>query len=323
MDNMINETWEDAFIEALYERYPRRSQLIKALMKLLLLEREAVYRRLRKDVSFSMHEIVVIASAWNISLDKITGINPGQVPFLMQPMNYITPSEQELAFLWKIVHALHYFKNFPETEFMDICNKLPRQLLAGYQYANQFSLFKWNYQYGESSEVVPFAQIKVSDEKIKLDAEYFKAIQDVPNSNFIWDPKIFENFVKDVLYFHSVLLVSDKDKELIKNDLHGMLDYLHDLANKGYFPESRNKVNLYISQVNIDTNYSYTFTPEANICFIHALEKFELFTYNLQMVENFRTWMQLKKRTSIQISEVDERSRIIFFGKQRQLVDSL
>jgi len=34
-------------------------------------------------------------------------------------------------------------------------------------------------------------------------------------------------------------------------------------------------------------------------------------------------WMQLKKRTSIQISEVDVKSRIEFFTAQRQLVESL
>jgi hypothetical protein len=41
------------------------------------------------------------------------------------------------------------------------------------------------------------------------------------------------------------------------------------------------------------------------------------------MVSNFKTWMQLKKRSAIQISEVDERSRIEFFTKQRKIVDSL
>jgi len=320
---MINETWDDSFIKVLYEKYPRRSHLIRVLMDLLCLEREAVYRRLRKDVAFSMHEVVKIASAWNISLDRITGIKSGEVPFLMRPINFITPSDDELKFLRQIVSALYYFRNFPETEFMDICNKLPRQLLAGYSYLNQFHLFKWNYQYGDSMDVVPFSQINVSAEKIQLDAEYYQAIKQVPNSNFIWDHMIFEHLVNDILYFHSIQMVSDEDKANIKNDLSNMLDYLLDLANKGYFPESGNKVNLYVSHLNIDTNYSYTFTPDSNICFVHALEKFQLHTFSPEMVESFKVWMQLKKRTSIQISEVDERSRIEFFSKQRRLADKL
>jgi hypothetical protein len=41
------------------------------------------------------------------------------------------------------------------------------------------------------------------------------------------------------------------------------------------------------------------------------------------MIEDFVTWMQLKKRASVKISEVDEKSRIEFFTKQRQVVDTL
>jgi len=320
---MNNEVWYDNFIQALYEKYPRRSHLILALKELLIIEREAVYRRLRKDVLFSIHEIVKIASEWHISLDKFTSINSGQIPFLMQQINYIEPSEQELKFLREIVQALHYFKDFPETEFMDICNKLPRQLLAGYKYLNQFCLFKWNYQYGDKKKVVPFSQTIVSAEKIKLDKEFYQAIKLIPNSNFILARMIFDDLINDILYFHSIRLVADEDKELIKNDLYSLLNYMLDVADKGYYPETQNKVNLYISQLSIDANYSYTFTPKANICFIHAFEKFEVHTHEPEMVENFRVWMQLKKRTSIQISEVDERSRIEFFAKQRLLVDRL
>jgi len=321
---MINENWEDHFIETLYEKYPKRSKLILALMDLLSIEREAVYRRLRKDVTFSINEIVKIAYEWNISLDRITGLNLGQIPFFIQPMNYIDPSEQELKVLRQIIQNINLLKDFPETEFMDICNKLPRKLLAGYKYLNQFYLFKWNYEYGEDKgENIPFSQTIISDEKIKLDEEYYQAIKQVPNSSFVWDRQIFDYLINDILYFHSIQMISDEDKKLIKNDLSELLDYMLDVANKGYYPESQHKVNLYISQLNVNTNYSYTFTPNVNICFIHVFEKFELYSITSDMVENFRTWMQLKKRTSIQISEVDERSRIAFFAKQRQLLDKL
>lgn len=320
---MNNKLWYDCFIQALYEKYPKRSRLILALKDLLFIEREAVYRRLRKDVLFSIDEIVKIASEWHISLDKITGINSGKVPFLMQPINYINPSEEELKFLRQIIDSLNYFKNFPETEFMDICNKLPRQLLAGYKYLNQFYLFKWNYQYGEKKNVTPYSQTIVSEEKAKLDVDYYQAIKQVPNSNFILDRMIFDYLINDILYFHSIRLVSDKDKEFIKNDLYDLLDYMLEVADKGYYPETKSKVNLYISQINVDTNYSYTFTPSANICFVHAFGKYEIYTFEPEMVGNFKTWMQLKKRTSIPISEVDERSRIDFFTKQMQLVDKL
>ena len=319
----MNEDWEDDFIQRLYLKYPKRPHLIRALMELLELEREAVYRRLRKDVTFTIHEIVTIASAWNISLDKIAGINSGKIPFLMQRMNYIDPSKEEVKILQQIIQKIRHMKNFPEAEYMFICNKLPRQLLAGYKYLNQFYLFKWNYQYGESTEVLPFAQTIISEEKARLDADYYQAVKQAPTSNFIWDRQIFDYLINDIRYFHSIQLINNEEKELIKNELYRLLDYMLDIANKGYYPETKQKVNMYISQLNVDTNYSYIYTSEFHTCFIHAFEKHELHTYNSDMVENFRTWMQAKKRTSTQISEVDERSRVAFFAQQRQYVDGL
>jgi hypothetical protein len=50
---------------------------------------------------------------------------------------------------------------------------------------------------------------------------------------------------------------------------------------------------------------------------------YDLISTNPTMIENFKSWMQKKKRTSIQISEVDERTRIEYFAKQRKLVDSM
>ena len=319
---MVNLVWYDRFLETLFEKYPKRPQLIQALMGLLFIEREAAYRRLRKDVAFSIHEIIKIASAWNISLDEIIGAHSGQIPFQMRRMNYLDPSKEELDFLQQIIDGIMYLKDFPDAEFMDICNKLPRQLLAGFEYLNQFYLFKWKYQYGKD-EIAAYSQISISEEQRQLTADYYKAIKYVPNTNFIWDSMIFEYLINDIRYFCSIYLITDEEKKLIKKDFHALLDYLWEVANKGYYPETQNKVNLYISQLNVDTNYSYVFTPEANICFVHVFEKYEIHTFNQEMVANFKLWMQLRKRTSVQISEVDERSRIEFFTRQRQLLDKL
>jgi hypothetical protein len=118
-------------------------------------------------------------------------------------------------------------------------------------------------------------------------------------------------------------LITEEEKEFIKKDIYALLDYLLEVANKGRFLEINNKVNLYISQINIDTNYSYLYTKSFKTCRIHVFNKYEIYSCDEEIVAQFRTWMQLKKRTSIQISEVDEKSRIEFFTRQRQLVDGL
>jgi len=320
---MKSKEWHHRFIETIVSRFPRKSQMVDALMELLDLEREATYRRIRNTVPFSIHEVLKISSAWNISLDEITGISTGKVPFLMQSVNYIAPSKQELIFLQNIIQSINYCKDFPDTEFMNVCNKLPRQLLAGFGYLNQFYLFKWMYQYSGEKKPVPYGRVILSEEKIRLTADYFKAIKNVPNTSFIFDRMMFDHLVNEVQYFHSIQMITADEKELIKKDLNDLLDYLLEIATIGSYPETQNKVNLYISQLYINTNYSYTFTNHINICFVHVFDKFEIYTFDSEMVANFKKWMQLKKRSSIQISEVDKKGRMEYFSRQRQVIDAL
>ena len=315
--------WYDCFIDTLNKRFPKKQDLVQELMDLLYIEREAVYRRLRQDVIFTAHEMAKIAATWNISLDDVVSVNAGTVSFQMRKMNYINPSEDDMQYLQMVIQGIHNANKFPSTDMMDICNKLPRQLLAGYPYLNQFYLFKRLYQYGYDKDVVPYSQIIISEGKAELTEEYYRAIKQVPTSNFIFDRKLFDYLVSDIQYFFSIEMITPEEKLLIKQDLHNLLNYLLDVANKGYYPETQKKVNIYISNLHVDTNYNYVFTPEITLCFIHVFEKFEIYTLNAEMAVNFRSWMQLKKRSSIQISEVDIRSRIEYFAKQRKLIDTL
>ena len=320
---MEEQTWYNIFLETLSKKFPKKMQLTRGLMDLLSLEREAVYRRLRSEVLFTAQEVVKIVTAYGISLDEIAEINSGQYSFQMRPVNYINPSKEEQDFLRFVIKSIYNLQHFPDSELMEICNKFPRVILADFPLLNKFHLFKWKYQYGEDKKSVPFSKLLISNEKNLIDAEYSKAIKYMSTTNIIWDKRIFEFLINDISYFCSIYLITKEEKELIKRELYALLDYWVDVANRGYYPETHKKVNLFVSHLNIETNYTYTFSPEASVCFVVVFEKYEIFSLNSELVKNFMTWMQWKKRTSTQISEVDEKNRLEFFIKQRQLVDRL
>jgi len=320
---MIEDVWYDHFMDIIMVKYPKKTQLIKELMDLLCIEREATYRRLRKEVAFPANEVVKIAAAWNISLDEIIGVNAGKVFFQMQPINYLDPSKREFSNLQKRVRSVDLLRNSSGSEYMDVCNKLPRSLTAGFPFVYKFAIFKWAYQYNNERMEVLFSQTVVPEKVRREVADFYQNIKYVANTSFIFDSMIFEYLINDIRYFHSILLITDEEKEQVKNDLLRLLDYLLDIANKGHYPETKKKVTLYISKINLNTNYSYYHTDTLKICRIHAFGKYDISTYDPEMVANFVLWMQLKKRTSVQISEVDAKGRVEFFAKQRQLIESL
>jgi len=320
---MEENTWYDIFIELLQERYPKSSQLISELMNLLCIEREAAYRRVKKTVLFTVDEMAKIAAAWNISIDEIIGINSGVVPFQMFPFNYLNPTPKEFGNLQKRVRLLDHLKATPSSEYMEVCNKLPRPVSIGFHNLYRLEVFNWAYQYNNDESQKLFSKV-VFSKKISEEFEnYRKNIVHVKNTSFILDEMIFEYIVNNILYFHSILVITDEEKEIIKSELYAFLDYMMKIANNGCYPETQNKVDLYISQLCIDTNYSYYYTEKLKTCRIHAFGKFDITSLDAKMVANFREWMNLKKRAAIQISEVNEKRRIEYFSAQRKIVDSL
>ncbi|MCL2245572.1 MAG: hypothetical protein FWC10_00425 [Lentimicrobiaceae bacterium] len=315
-------TWYDTFLEIIKKKYPKKAQLTDVLTELLSLEREATYRRLRKEVFFSAQEIVTIASAWNISLDEIMGVNTGIIPFQMKDMNDSNALKEETNFLQSVTQSIAHVNDFSTAEFMDVCNRLPYQLLADYEYLSKFYYFKWVYQYNCVDGANPFSKVDIPDDTQKFAKEYHRVAKQVANSSFIFDAKIFEYLIHDVEYFCSIYLITKEEKELVKRDILRLLNYLHEIANTGCYPETQNKVSLFISELNVPVSYSYVYTPEINVCNVHVFENNKIYSFHSEMVENFITWMQQKKKTSIQISEVDEKSRIDFFAVQRELLNN-
>jgi len=312
--------WYDSFIEVLYQKYPKKSQLTEALMDLLSIERESAYRRLRKEIIFPVHELARIASAWNISLDGIVGVDSGQVTFKVQLSDYVDPPAEQVKYIKRMIQVC----NTSNMSYMEVSNKLPRSLTAGFSYIRRYQLLKWMYQFvKDEKRILPYSKIFFPAKISGLVSDYHNAVKNVLSTTYVWDHKLFDFLVYDIRYFHSVYLITDEEKELIKQDLHAFLDYMLDVATRGCWPETGNEVKLHVSYISIDTNYNYYYSDEYKVCRVHAFAKSEICSNDPKMVEDFVTWMQLKKRASVLISKTDDKSRIEFFMKWREVIDTL
>ncbi|GHT62986.1 hypothetical protein AGMMS50239_17900 [Bacteroidia bacterium] len=321
---IMNNLWYDNFLDSLCERYPHKARLTEALMDLLAIEREAVYRRLRKDVLFPFHEAVKIAKVWNISIDAIANITTGHShSFRLETLKYISPAKEDIDAMNAFVDFLDRFASSPDSEYMEATNILPRSLFTGFPQLARYYIFKWMYQCGTENDTYSFAQVVLPEKIRQIGNRYFNSIKNVANIGYIWDPMIFNYLVNDIRYFTSIYLITEEDKELLKSELFAFLDYMSVVSSKGCFPETGKRVNLYISQINLDTNYSYFYSKDMRVSKVRTFIKYELSSTDVEMAENFKKWLNLKRRSSIQISGVDELKRIEFFMKQRQLIDGL
>lgn len=71
---IINEL-NTGLIEAAKEKVPAGANLANTLMDILYIGKEAIYRRLRGEVPFTLAEAAVISRKLGISLDKMIGVS--------------------------------------------------------------------------------------------------------------------------------------------------------------------------------------------------------------------------------------------------------
>jgi hypothetical protein len=316
--------WYDYFLKALYEKYPKKSQLTEALMDLLSIEKEAIYRRLRKDVAFSIYDIAKIANAWNISIDNMLGIvsDKNQL-FKMNMLPYNNLLKKDLEIIENYIQLLKTVASSPASEYMEISNTVPESILGQYPTISKFYMFKWTHHYGNEKKLPSFNQFFMPERLIELERIYCNEIKQIKHVNYMWDNLIIQHMVNDIRYFESVYLLSAEDVQLLKQEIYTFLNDMETISIQGEFAETHNKVDLYISQVNIDTNYCYYHSPAAKICGIRTFIKYTAAATNESLCENFRKWIHARKRVSIPISQVNERQRIEFFKQQHELLSEL
>jgi hypothetical protein len=321
---MNNDIWYDHFLNALYEKYPKKSQLTEALMDLLCIEREAVYRRLRKSVAFSIYDIAKIVNAWNISIDTILKIVSDEnhlFQMSMLPYNNLLKKDLETMENWLLF--LESVASSPASEYMEVSNILPESILGDYPVISKFYLFKWLYHYGNGTQVPSFSQFALPERLLTFGKQCSSEIKRIKHVSYIWDSLLIRHLINDIRYFESIYLLSGDDIQQLKQEICIFLKDLEDISIHGEFAETHNRVDLYISQISIDTNHCCYYSPSVKLCGIRTFIKYTAASTSEPVCENFRKWVLAQKKVSVLISQVDEKQRIEFFRQQQELLGRL
>ena len=104
---MITNDPNTNLIEAMKEKLPLKGKLADMLMDTLYIGKEAVYRRLRGEVPFTLQEAALVSRKLGISLDKIIGISfKSNAMFDMNIVDYDDPFESYYNILYKYVRLI-------------------------------------------------------------------------------------------------------------------------------------------------------------------------------------------------------------------------
>lgn len=309
-------------IEAMKEKLPLKGQLADMLMDTLYIGKEAVYRRLRGEVPFTLQESALISRKLGISLDKIIGLSfKSNAMFNINIVDYDDPFESYYNILEKYVSLINTMPDDPNSVMGTSANIIPQTLYLKHELLAKFRLFKWMYQ-NKYIDCKSFEELDIPPKLVNIQKDYVAMTRHIHSIDYIWDNMIFQHLINDIQYFASIHLISDETKEEIKNELFLLADELEKLAINGKTADG-NRVRIYVSNINFEATYSYVDTNNLQLSLIRIYSINSITTMDNEIFCTLKEWIQSLKKFSTLISESGEMQRIQFFKQQREIIDAL
>ena len=319
---MITNELNTGLVNAVKEKLPSKDNLANALMDILYIGKEAIYRRLRGEVPFTLTEAAVISRKLGISLDKMIGVSfRDNAVFDMNIVSSEKPFEAYYSILEKQVDLFRSVKEDETSEIGTSSNIIPQTLSLKYNMLSKFRLFKWKYQ-NENIKCKHFEEMEIPQKMVEKQKEYSDLVSHIHSVDYIWDNMIFSHLVNDIQYFCSIHLITDEDKDMLKEELFLLIDEMEELSARGK-SKAGNDVKIYISNINFEATYSYLDTSSTQLSLIRIYSINSITTQDQEMFRGLKEWIQSLKKFSTLISESGEMQRIQFFKQQREIVSIL
>ena len=177
-------------IEAMKEKLPLKGQLADMLMDTLYIGKEAVYRRLRGEVPFTLQESALISRKLGISLDKIIGLSfKSNAMFNINIVDYDDPFESYYNILEKYVSLINTMPDDPNSVMGTSANIIPQTLYLKHELLAKFRLFKWMYQ-NKYIDCKSFEELDIPPKLVNIQKDYVAMTRHIHSIDYIWDNTI-------------------------------------------------------------------------------------------------------------------------------------
>lgn len=320
---MTTEQINNLLIETMIEKIPKGTNLARVLMDLLYIGKEAVYRRLRGEVPFTLAEATTISGKLGISLDKLLGaVSSSNAIFDLNLVDNDDPVETYYLMLDKCMNMITEVGEFDDSEMGTASNTVPLVFTMRYEWLSKFRFVKWLYQNQNIGMTDKFKDIVVPDKLFRKQKEYVEQIENIKNTCYIWDNMMFVSLLNDIKYFMSINLIEPEDLKRFKEEMLAMTENMFAIANTGKLRTGKD-IQIYISNINFKATYSYIHTHNNSFSMLRLFSINSISSKDIEVFKRLKAWVNSLKKFSILITQSGEMQRIQFFNKQKEMINSL
>lgn len=140
------------------------------------------------------------------------------------------------------------------------------------------------------------------------------------DTEYIFDCNTFTSYIKDIVFFSKLKLITKPEVILLKKDLLDLINNLETKAAKGSLSPS-SKISVYISSINIESSCSLIKSDNSQIAHFRVYGIGGITSFDSQLLEVHQIWIESMKRYSILITGSADLIRKEYFNEQRKAVE--
>jgi hypothetical protein len=300
---------------------PNPGTLAEDLVKLLDISKDSAYRRLKGEKQLSFDELVIIAQAYDLSLDDLLDLWEESVVF---QGDYVNGEDFNMEkYLLSMQTNLEKLEQFEHKELCYISKDLPVFYYFMFPEVTAFKFFVWTktqMEFGTMKEK-KFSFDILTPELKEFSLRVAELYTMIPSSEILNADNILNDLRQLEYYKDTNLMTNNGDLDLIYNKLHEMIGHIEDQASAGrkFMPgttpgSSSATYKLYVNDFFVGDNTIFAKAGDLRLVYVnHAAINF-VFTSTPPFVDYNEDFMNnIIKRSSL-ISEVGERTRSRFFN---------
>lgn len=320
---MPPENVQSSFLEQIKKKLPINTSLADEIAETLNISRDSAYRRIRGETVLSLDEAKTLCNKFEVSLDALTGLESGIIPFRHLVVNNKPETfEQWLKLMLENLELINRYSGNKEIVFT--AKDVPVFHYFRYPELCAFKMFFWMksvLSYPEF-QTRKFSSNSVRSDLLSLARKISKTYHEVPSVE-LWSEETTNVTLKQLEFYHeSGFFNSAADSSPVFDEYKQMVSDIKDFAARGYKQEGAS-FTLYKNEILIaDNTVLYRMDDRKTVYISHNITELLLTThepFTLQ-TESFINNLQAR---SVLISTTGEKERNKFFNRMDEKIDAV
>lgn len=309
------------FLEQIIAKYPKKSEAVDGIGRLLDMGKDAVYRRLRGVSDLSIEQLSTLAKFYSLSLDTI--IHNREDTFIFNYNIYTDPINSFSDYLKGVKKNFKIIRDYSEAKFYYTTFEIPVFYYCFFPEIISFKLYIWgrsiwNFEYLKDR---PFEFQMVSPDDLELSEEILNTYLQIPSIE-LWSLALMDNTLNQIEYHlnsgsfkdpQDALVLCEKLVELTKH-MRLMAQYGQKYRLNSKPDENSTTFDLYHNEMVYTNNTILAVTNEGKGIFTSFCNPNFLMGKDQNLCDYTEYWFERLIAKANPISKHAEKNRAWFFN---------